>query len=352
MATSAFGGLAMTAFTQLLDKVRSGRHLTEQESEQAVCRIMEGNLPATEVKEWLLALRAKGEALAEVVGAARAMRAHALRLNTGGLPLVDTCGTGGDGLKTANISTMAALVAAGAGVAVAKHGNRSITSACGSADLLEALGVAVDSEPAVVERCLAEAHFGFLFAPRFHPAMKAAAPIRKELGVPTIFNLLGPLTNPAGVRHQVVGVADGAKMELYAQALKALGGVRALVVRGQDGQDELSTTGPTDVVEFNTKIDPQRVARYTLVPETFGIRPVRLEEIRGGTSAENARIALDVLAGKAGAVREAVLLNAAAALYVAGAAGDIANGLALARDSLDRGKAMAVLEKVRRITHE
>lgn len=323
---------------------------TESQAEQFVGRIVQGDLPAAEIKEWLLTLRARGETLAEVVGAARAMRARAVKIQAGPLPAVDTCGTGGDHLKTANISTLAALVVAGAGVPVAKHGNRSITSACGSADLLEVLGVAADVEPAVVQRCLAEARFGFMFAPRFHPAMKAVASIRKELGVPTIFNLLGPLTNPAGVRRQVVGVADAARMEMYAQALRALGGERALVVRGQDGQDEISTTGPTDVIEFNIKADLQRMARYTLVPETFGIRRARLEEIRGGTAAENARIALDVLEGKSGAVRDAVLLNAAAALYVAGAAGDIANGLALARDSADRGKALEVLEKVKRIT--
>lgn len=328
------------------------KELTESEAEQKVGRIMEGSVPAPQVKEWLLALRAKGESLAEVVGAARAMRAHAVRVHAGPLPLVDTCGTGGDNLKTANISTLAALVAAGAGATVAKHGNRSVTSSCGSADLLEALGVAVDTEPAVAERCLREAHFCFLFAPRFHPAMKAVASIRKELGVPTIFNLLGPLTNPAGVRRQVVGVADAAKMEMYAQALRALGCERALVVHGRDGQDEISTTGETDVVEFNTAMDAERMAHYTLVPETFGIQRARLDAIRGGTVQENARIAMEVLEGRAGAVRDAVLLNAAAALTIAGAAGDLANGLVLARESVDRGKAKAVLETIRRITHE
>lgn len=328
------------------------KDLTGSEAEQVIGRIMEGELPAAEIKDWLLALRAKGETLAEVVGAARAMRARAVKIQAGPVPAVDTCGTGGDHLKTANISTIAALVVAGAGVVVAKHGNRSITSACGSADLLETLGVAIDVDPAVVERCLAQAGFGFLFAPRFHPAMKAVAVLRKELGVSTIFNLLGPLTNPAGVRHQVVGVADAAKMEMYVQALQALGGIRALVVRGQDGQDELSTTGPTDVIEFNSKVDPHRTVRYTLVPETFGIARARLEEIRGGAPAENGRIALDVLAGKSGPVRDAVLFNAAAALYVAEAAGDLANGLALAGDSVDRGKALEVLNKVKRITHE
>lgn len=327
------------------------KDLTEAEAEQAIGRIMEGRSSAGEIKNWLLDLRAKGEVLSEIVGAARAMRARAVKVRVAAPNAVDTCGTGGDGLKTVNISTIAALVTAGAGVTVAKHGNRSITSACGSADLLEALGVAVDVEPPVVERCISETGFGFMFAPRFHPAMKAAAPVRKELGVPTIFNLLGPLTNPAGVKHQVVGVAELPKLDLYAQALKVLGAVKFLVVHGADGQDELSTTGPTEVAEFNAKADSERIARYTLVPETFGFRRARVEDLAGGGPAENARIALEILEGKIGPVRDAVLLNAAAALYVAGAAGDLDSGLALARQSLDQGKAKAVLEKVHRISH-
>ncbi len=350
MATSAYGGLAMTSFLSLLEKAKEGCHLTEEEAEQAVGRIMEGTVPSGELRAWLLELRAKGEALSEVVGAARAMRARASRVRVAAPNAVDTCGTGGDGLRTVNISTIAALVAAGAGVTVAKHGNRSITSVCGSADLLEGLGVAVDVEPPVVERCISETGFGFMFAPRFHPAMKAVMPVRRELGVPTIFNLLGPLTNPAGVKHQVVGVADLPKLDLYARALKSLGAVKVLVVHGADGQDELSTTGPTEVAEFNAKQDPDRIARYTLVPETFGIRPARVQDLTGAGPAENARIALDLLQGKQGPVRDAVLLNTAAALYVAGAAGDLNSGLALARQSLDQGKALEVLKRVRQIT--
>ncbi|MBI3615235.1 MAG: anthranilate phosphoribosyltransferase [Candidatus Omnitrophica bacterium] len=337
-------------FSSLLAAVQSGRHLTEMEAEAAVAQIMEGTSSADEVKQFLLALRAKGEALSEVVGAARAMRSRAAAVKTNGRILIDTCGTGGDGLKTVNISTIAALVVAGAGVPVAKHGNRAITSACGSADLLEALGVAIDVESAVVERCIREANFGFLFAPRFHPAMKAVAPIRKELGVPTIFNLLGPLTNPAGVRHQVVGVADEAKMDLYAKALLGLGAARALVVRGADGQDELSTTGATRILEINVKQDPQRFADYTVTPEMFGIPKARLEQIRGGSPQENARIAEKVLSGETGPVRDAVCFNAAAALYVSGAAGDLNAGLTLAANSLDRGKARAVFEALKQIT--
>ena len=338
-------------FSSLMEKAGSRQHLTEAEAEQAVGILMEGGASSSEIKAWLLELRAKGEALSEIVGAARAMRARAIRIRIASPDAVDTCGTGGDGLRTVNLSTMAALVAAGAGATVAKHGNRAVTSACGSADVLEALGVAVDVEPAVVERCIAETGFGFLFAPRFHPAMKAVAPIRKELGLPTIFNLLGPLTHPAGVKHQVVGVADPAQMEMYAQALRALGSVRGLVVHGADGQDEISTTGPTEVIEFNAQADLERTARYTLVPETFGIRRARPEQLTGGTPAENARIAEEVLSGGGGAVRDAVLLNAAAALVVAGMAGDLDAGLALARPALDQGRAKAVLEKVRRISH-
>lgn len=340
----------MSTFRAFLEKVQAGHDLTESEAEEAVGQIMEGAAPAEEVKAWLLALRSKGEALPEVVGAARAMRAHAAPFRTSGRPALDTCGTGGDNLQTMNLSTLAALVAAGAGAAVAKHGNRSITSRCGSADLLEALGIAVDAEPAVAERCFAQTGFAFLFAPRFHPAMKRVAPIRKELGVPTLFNLLGPLTNPAGARRQVVGVADQGKMELYAQALLALGCERALVVRGADGQDELSTTGPTEVLEINREASMRDVARYTLVPETFGLRRARLEEIRGGEAAENARIAGEVLAGKAGPVREAVLLNAAAALYVGGMGGVMDGALMLARQALDSGRARQVLDQVIQVT--
>ena len=325
--------------------------MTEAETEQAVGLIMEDHASPDEIKSWLLALRSKGEALPEIVGAARAMRARAVRVKVAAPNAVDTCGTGGDNLKTVNISTLAGIVAAGAGATVAKHGNRSVTSACGSADLLEAQGYVVEEDPEVVERCIQESGFGFMFAPRFHPAMKAVAPIRKELGVPTIFNLLGPLTNPAGVKHQVVGVADPSKLDLYAQALKVLGAVKLLVVHGIDGQDELSTAGPTEVVEFNAKADPTRTALYTLVPETFGLRRARPEQLKGGAPGENARIAQEVLNGGAGPVRDAVLLNAAAALYVAGAAGDLDSGLALARQALDQGKAKAVLEKVRRISH-
>jgi len=338
------------SLSSLLSKVQTGEDLTEAETSDAISAIMEAQAPEQQVKEFLLALREKGEALPEVVGAARAMRQHAvpLEVRVEGV-LVDTCGTGGDGLKTVNISTLAALVVAGAGVAVAKHGNRSVTSACGSADLLEALGVKIDVPTEVVRQCIEETGFGFLFAPRFHPAMKAVAPIRKALGVPTIFNLLGPLTNPAGVRYQVVGVADEKKLDLYAQALEALGAIRVLVVHGTDGQDEISTTGSTEVAELQMERMQIRVLHYAITPDRFGIQASVLEDLRGGSPAENARIAQEVLTGARGPVRDAVLLNAAAALYVAGAAQDIAAGLAMAVESVDKGEARDVLERVREI---
>ncbi|MBI1953313.1 MAG: anthranilate phosphoribosyltransferase [Candidatus Omnitrophica bacterium] len=342
----------MSRFSDFVAKVQSGADLTEAEARQAIGSIVEGAVPPEEIKAFLLSLRQKGEALSEVVGAALALREHAAPFSTGERLAVDTCGTGGDGLKTMNISTLAALAAAACGVPVAKHGNRSITSACGSADLLEALGVAVDAAPAVAQRSFDETGFAFLFAPRFHPAMKAVGPVRRELGVPTIFNLLGPLTNPARVRHQVVGVADLKKLDLYARALVALGAERILVVHGADGQDEISTTGSTEVAEFNRRMDPERVARYSLDPGLFGIPPASLAELKGSDPKQNAQAAQEVLAGKPGPVRDAVLLNAAAALYVAGAASDLSQGISLAARALDQGKVKALLDQVIRITQE
>lgn len=340
-------------FQSLLERLEAGGDLTEAQAESLISEIMGGRVAPEEIGRALLALRAKGESLGEVVGAARAMRKRAVPVRLpAGAAAVDTCGTGGDRLHLVNISTLAALVAAGAGVTVAKHGNRSVTSASGSADLLEALGVRIDAESEVAQRCLAEAGFAFLFAPRFHPAMKAVAPVRKALKVPTLFNLLGPLTNPAGVRRQVVGVADASKTELYARALLRLGAERALVVRGAAGEDELSTAGPTEVIEIDARKDPGGFARYTLEPETFGISRSCLDRLKGGAPEENACIAQAVLRGEPGPVREAVLFNAAAALYAAGAAGDIATGLQLAARSVDAGKALEVLGKLRRLTRE
>lgn len=344
-------GAGRKTLEDLLDKVRRGIDLTEVEAQQAISAIMDGVAEAGIIKAFLLALREKGEVLTEVVGAARAMRSHAVALEVKGLTLVDACGTGGDGLQTVNISTMAALTAAAAGAAIAKHGNRAVTSLSGSADLLEALRVPMDIPPQAVAQAIRRTGFGFLFAPRFHPAMKAVAPIRKALGVPTIFNLLGPLTNPARVKHQVVGVADESKLELYIEALRQLGAERALVVHGADGLDELSVTGESTVLEFNRKKDPKKIVRSTVVPETFGLKRAGLEALRGADAVHNARIAQAVFSGQTGAVRDAVVLNAAAVLYVAGTVEDLMGGARLAADMLDEGKVTHLLEDLRKLTY-
>lgn len=308
---------------------------------------MSGTVEAPEIAALLTAWRDAGVTVEELTGAARAMRAAATPVTMPPGVVLDTCGTGGDRLGTFNISTVAALVAAGAGVRVAKHGNRGATSACGSADLLTALGVTVDVGPDVVSRCVAQAGFGFLFAPRFHPAMRHVAPVRRQLGFRTIFNLLGPLTNPAGATHQIVGVSEAGLMDLMAQALQRLGCRRALVVHGADGLDEVSTTGPTQVVE----LAEGKTASYTVTPEAFGIPKASLDQLRGGDPARCAQIAREVLAGQPGPYRDATLVNAGGALYVAGTAADIANGIALARQALDSRRAQAVLDRVVALTH-
>jgi anthranilate phosphoribosyltransferase len=259
---------------------------------------------------------------------------------------VDTCGTGGDGAGTFNISTTVALVVAGAGVAVAKHGNRSVSSSSGSADLLEALGVKIDLGPEAVGRCIDEVGMGFLFAPVFHPAMKHAAGPRREMGVRTVFNILGPMTNPASAPMQLIGVYSDSLREMVAGVLARLGTQRAMVVHGASGLDELSTTGPNRI----TRLDAGGVATSPLDPRPLGLRPATLEELRGGTVEDNARITAAILKGEAGAGRDVVLLNAAAALVVAGRAGDFPEGMAVAAESIDSGRARKVLEDLVRFT--
>jgi len=272
---------------------------------------------------------------------ARAMSELAEKVEVDADVILDTCGTGGDGAQTFNISTAAALVAAGAGVTVAKHGNRSATSRCGSADVLEALGVRIDLAPAQVSRCIAEAGIGFMFAPRHHLAMKHVAPVRREMGMATTFNLIGPLTNPAGARHQLIGVADARYVERIAEAVRLMGSERNLIVHSDDGLDEISTTCPTAVVEVfaGQGFD----VRYEVAPEEFGMRRAGLEELRGGDAAENAAILRDVLDGAAGTCLDIVLLNAGAALFIAEAAGTIAEGVDAARAAVASGAARAKL---------
>jgi anthranilate phosphoribosyltransferase len=334
-------------FPALLEKLQRRLDLTVDEAAAAMDEIMSGTAQPSQIAAFLIALAMKGERPSEVVGLARTMRARATKLARNYSPVFDTCGTGGDRAHTFNVSTVAALVLAACGVRVAKHGNRSVSSRCGSADLFEALGVNVSADPATVERCLDEAGIAFFFAPTFHPSMRHAGPTRRELGVRTAFNLLGPLTNPAGATRQLVGVPRPELTELVAKSLALLGSERAWVVHGADGLDEISTTGYTKVSECRDG----RVNTFYLHPGDVGLTKSHPEALRGGDAAQNAEIANAVLDGNPGAPRDIVLLNAAAALLVAGKTGRIQDGLALAAESLDSGRAKAVLADLRRLSN-
>ena len=334
-------------YSGLLGKVMSGGGLTQDEARWAFGQIMDGKWSEPQTAGVLVALAAKGESVDEIAGAARAMREHVTPIDNGGADVLDTCGTGGTGLPTFNVSTAAALVLAGAGVKVAKHGNRTHTRASGSADVLEAMGVKLDAEPPVVARCLKEAGVCFCFAIRCHPAMRHAAPVRKALGVRTIFNVLGPLTNPAGARRQVMGVYDGRLTETIANVLAALGAVRAMVVHAEDGLDELSTVSPTKV----SQLAGGRVTTSTVIAEQFGLRPARMEDLIVDSAAASAGVIRGVLAGTPGAARDIVILNAAAGLVVADKAGDMASALPIAERSIDSGSAAGALDKLVRISN-
>jgi len=325
-----------------LAALAGGRDLEEDEARVVLLEIMGGRVADAQTAAFLAALRVKGETTAEIVGLARAMAERAERVAIAADVILDTCGTGGDRAQTFNISTVAALVAAGAGVTVAKHGNRAATSRCGSADVLEALGVAIDLGPAQVKCCLEEIGLGFMFAPRHHVAMRHLAGVRGALGLPTTFNLLGPLTNPAGARHQLIGVADERYVERLAAAVRRMGSARNLIVHSADGLDEISTSGETAVVEVFAGEGYDR--RYTLTPEQFGLSRARLEELRGGDAARNAAIAREVLDGAPGPRLDVVLLNAGAALYIAEAAASVAEGIAQARAAIESGAARAKLD--------
>ena len=327
----------------LIRKVADGKDLTAEEAHAAMTEIMEGQASPVQIASFLTAMRMKGETVEEITEFARVMREHVVKVNAQRRPLVDTCGTGGDALKTFNVSTAAAFVAAGAGVAVAKHGNRSVTSKCGSADVLEALGVKVQQTPEEVARCIDEIGIGFMFAPAFHPAMKHAAPVRRELGMRTVFNMLGPLTNPAGAEAQVLGVYSSELTEVHAGVLQRLGCSRALVVHGEGGLDELSTIGQTRV----TEVRDGKTSTYAVTPEDLGLKRASLEQIAGGTVEENARLLGDVLAGKAGPARDIVLLNAGAAIVAGGRAGDLRSGVQAAARAIDSGAALDKLEAMR-----
>ena len=327
--------------SRAIDAVCAGDHLTADHAAAVLSEIMEGRADPVQTGAFLIALRAKGETVPELVGLARTMRSLASPVPTRRQDLVDTCGTGG-GPSTFNISTTAALVAAGAGCAVAKHGNRSNTSKSGSADVLEALGVNVEIEPEQVGRCIDEIGFGFMFAPKHHAAMAHVIPARKALGVRTIFNFLGPLTNPAGAKRQLLGVADRHYQETIAEALIGLGSERALVVSAEDGLDELSLSAPTRVIE----VADGRTSEWFVEPGQFGLAPVDLERVAGGTPEENAAVSRRVLAGDTGPRRDLVLFNAGAAIYIGGAAESLGAGVEKAAETIDTGAAADVLERL------
>jgi anthranilate phosphoribosyltransferase len=326
---------------EALVKLLDGRDLGRAEMAAIMVEVADGGATPAQVGGFLAALRVKGETVDEIAGAAEVMRARVDPVHVAKAIFVDTCGTGGDGRNTFNISTTAAFVVAGAGVTVAKHGNRAVSSRSGSADVLAALGVDVDATKGVVERCIDEVGIGFLFAPRLHPAFKAVAGIRRELGVRTIFNLLGPLANPAGARHQVMGVYEPRWVPVIGGVLAALGAAHAFVVHGE-GLDEIAVTGMTHVCE----VQAGSVERYAIMPEDLGLARHLEAELAGGDADRNARILRDVLGGQAGGPRDAALANAAAALVCAGVAPDLRAGVRLAVESIDRG---AAAEKLARL---
>ena len=332
---------------QYLAKVIEKQNLTQGEMTEAFELIMSGEATPSQIAGFIVALRMKGETVDEIAGGAASMRQHAVLVDPGGLPVVDTCGTGGDSCDTFNISTTSALVVAGAGVPVAKHGNRAISSKCGSADLLAALGVKLDVPPEVEEEAIREAGIGFLFAPGLHPAMKYAMPPRKEMGVRTIFNMLGPLTNPAGAKNQIIGVFSAELTEPFANVLRLLGSTRAFIVHGHDGMDEMTTTTTTRVSELvdgqvkTYDFDPLAVLEDYAVPE----------DLAGGDAEANAAITRSILGGKAGAPRDIVCLNAGAAIVVGGKAANLKEGFAKAQESIDSGSALKALEMLVEVTN-
>ena len=329
-------------FAPLLEKLHRREDLTVDEAAGAMTEIMDGRAQPAQIAGFLVALGMKGERPSEIVGLAKTMRERSTKLSRSFEPSFDTCGTGGDRAHTFNVSTVAALVLAACGVRVAKHGNRSVSSRCGSADLFEALGVNIAAPPPVVERCLEEAGIAFFFAPTFHPSMRHAAPTRKDLGIRTAFNLLGPLTNPAGARRQLVGVPKPELTELVARSLAMLGAERAWVVHGADGLDEVSTTGYTKVSECRAGA----VNTFYVHPSDFALPKAQPEALKGGDAAENAAIARRILDGEGGAPRDIVLLNAGISLLIAGVATTVPEGIAMAAAALDQGKAAAVLDRL------
>ena len=328
---------------EILEHLISGQDLTEAAMTETVLQIMDGTWPPAQVAAFLTALRIKGETVEELTGAVRAMRAKATPVHVIGPVVLDTCGTGGDGASTFNISTTVAFVAAAAGIRVAKHGNRSVSSRSGSADVLEALGVRIDLTPQQVETCISKIHLGFLFAPAHHSAMRHAASVRKELGFRTLFNLVGPLTNPAGASHQLVGIFDPTRLEDVAEVLRRGGVRRAMIVHGSDGLDEVTLSGPTHAVEvINDTLQSREIT-----PESVGLSRASTDQLVGGDADENAEILRNILNGtERGPKRDVVVINAGTALYVAEMTTSIEEGVRRAEELIDGGQALSVLERL------
>ena len=327
---------------QALSQVLEGRDLPREDARAAMDDVMRGEATAAQIAGFLVALRVKGETPEEITGFAQAMRAHLVPVHSRRADLVDTAGTGGDGSHTVNLSTAAALVAAAAGIPIAKHGNRAVSSSCGSADVLEALGFDLDMDPETIAESIDELGFGFLFAPLHHPAMRHAAPVRKELATRTVFNILGPLTNPAGARAQLLGVYSAELVPTIAEVLVRLGARRALVVHGHGGLDELSTMGPNLLLE----VLEGKIVERTFDPIDLGIATASAEDLRGGTPKENADAIRMVLSGERGPKRDAVLLNAAGAIYVGNGVRDLAEAFEVATGAVDSGAARERLERL------
>jgi anthranilate phosphoribosyltransferase len=351
-AIAAAGGTArssarlaeVTTVVGAIARVAEGDSLDEDEAERVMGVVMDGEATPSQISALIVAMRMKGETVDEIVGFARAMRERATPVRPSAVGYIDTCGTGGDGLHTFNVSTTTAFVVAGAGVPVAKHGNRAVSSSAGSADVLEALGVDITLDPAAIARCIDECGVGFLFAQSLHASMRHAGPTRREIGIRTVFNILGPLTNPAGARRQLLGVYDARLAPLMAQVAGRLGAERTLVVTGHPGMDEVSASGPTTVAEYDAKDGGVRT--YTITPEQLGIARTTLADIAGGDAAANAALVRAVLEGEHGARRDVVLMNAAAALRAAGEVDDLVEGIIRARDAIDSGRAIESLERL------
>ena len=331
-----------------ISQLIGGNDIGRDQARAVMTQILSGEATDAQIGAFLVALRCKGETIEEITGCAEVMREKATRITTSRADVVDTCGTGGDGSGSFNISTVVAFVAAGAGLFVAKHGNRAMSSKCGSADVLSALGVNIEASPETVTACLDEAGIGFLFAPLLHGAMKHAIGPRKEIGTRTVFNVLGPLTNPAGAQRQLIGVFASNLTSTLAGVLRDLGSLRAFVVHGSDGLDELTITGPSQVSELKDG----EVTTYEISPEEYGMKRADPDSLKGGNADRNAQVLLEILDGVDGPCRDIVLLNAAAAIIAGGAADNFAAGLERARESLDSGKAKSALEKLKRVSNQ